>query len=142
PNLRESAVNSSHSLIIPTHAKSAPSPWGEGWGEGDRDVRTELIRLTRPRNTDHGTRNTKHASHAFSLIEILVVVALLTVIILGLLAMFHQVQKAFRESMTQVDVLEAGRATLDKLGRELSEAIPSQLPYSTASAYRSTNFFA
>src|SRR4051812_38323136 len=46
----------------------------------------------------------------FSLIEILVVVALLSVIILGLVAMFHQTQKALLSTTTQVDFLEAGRA--------------------------------
>lgn len=65
---------------------------------------------------------------AFSLIEILVAVTLLTLIILGLLAMFNQVQRAFRGSMTQVDVLEAGRAVTDMLARELEQVYPSQLP--------------
>jgi len=78
----------------------------------------------------------------FSLIEVLVVISLLTVIILGLLAMFHQVSKAFRESMTQVDILEAGRATLDRISRELQESVPLNLPYPTNGSYRGTNFFA
>ncbi len=58
---------------------------------------------------------------AFSLIEIMVVVSLMTVIVLGLMAMFGQTQRAFRSSMTQVDVLATGRATMDLLVRELEQ---------------------
>ncbi|HPC60329.1 MAG TPA: prepilin-type N-terminal cleavage/methylation domain-containing protein, partial [Verrucomicrobiota bacterium] len=54
---------------------------------------------------------------AFSLVEILVTVALLSFIVLGLLAMFHQTQRAFRSSITQTDVLEAGRALTEIIGR-------------------------
>jgi Prokaryotic N-terminal methylation motif len=72
---------------------------------------------------------------AFSLIEMMVVVALMTVIILGLMMMFGQVQRAFRASITQTDVLEGGRAVADMLSRELAEMTPS---------YQSqvTNFYA
>ncbi len=61
------------------------------------------------------------ASKAFSLLEIMVAVSLLTVIMLGLLAMFHQTQKAFRSSMTQTDVLETGRALQDMFAREIAQ---------------------
>ncbi len=72
---------------------------------------------------------------AFSLIEILVVVALLSVIIIGLVAMFGQVQRAFRTGMTQVDVLEGGRATTDLLARDLVSITPSH-------GSNAVNFFA
>jgi len=75
------------------------------------------------------------ASAAFSLIEILITSALLTFIVLGLLAMFNQTQRAFRSGMTQTDVLESGRATLDMLARELEQISPSQEAFTT-------NFFA
>src|SRR5438552_855059 len=61
------------------------------------------------------------ALSAFSLIEILITVGLLSFIILGLLLMFNQVQRAFRSSTTQADILEAGRAVADMLARELEE---------------------
>ena len=82
--------------------------------------------------------------HAFTLIEIMITVGLLTFMILGLLAMFNQTQRAFRTSMTQSDVLEAGRATIDLLARELSEMTPSQSPdmYFNGVRNRATNFFA
>jgi type II secretory pathway pseudopilin PulG len=63
----------------------------------------------------------------FTLVEILVTVALLSFIVLGLLSMFLQTQRAFRTSMTQVDVLEAGRSVTDLLARELEQITPSQL---------------
>ena len=71
---------------------------------------------------------------AFSLIEILVSVALLAVIMIGLVAMFGQTQKAFRAGLTQTDVLESGRSLTDMLGREIQEMRPSQ-------ADGVTNFF-
>jgi len=60
-------------------------------------------------------------AQAFSLIEILVAVTLLTVITVGLLAMFYQTQKAFRIGTSQVDVLESGRATMQLICRDLQQ---------------------
>jgi Tfp pilus assembly protein PilV len=81
--------------------------------------------------TPHSAFRTPHSafrtSAAFSLIEILVVVALMTIIILGLLLMFLQTQRAFTSSMTQADVLAAGRATMDMLTREIEQMTPSQM---------------
>jgi hypothetical protein len=74
------------------------------------------------------------ACGAFTLLEIMVAVSLLVVIMLGLMAMFTQTQKAFRAGMTQVDVLEGGRAAVDLLGRDLEQLAPS---YTSA-----TNFYA
>src|SRR5580765_490659 len=62
---------------------------------------------------------------AFSLIEIMVVMALLSVIVLGLLLMFDQTQRAFRSGMTQTDVLEGGRAATELISRELSQIAPA-----------------
>jgi type II secretory pathway pseudopilin PulG len=60
-------------------------------------------------------------SDAFSLIEILVAVALLAVIIVGLLAMFYQVQRAFRAGTAQSDIMEGGRATMNLLVRDFQD---------------------
>ncbi len=81
----------------------------------------------------HASRFTFHASrftpYAFTLIEILVSVALLSVIVLGLFAMFNQTQRAFRGSMNQSDILEAGRAVTEMIPRELEQMIPSRFPF-------------
>ena len=58
---------------------------------------------------------------AFSLIELLVVMTLLSFIIIGLLAVFDQTQRAFKTGMSQVDVLESGRATMDLITREVEQ---------------------
>jgi len=66
----------------------------------------------------------KPRASAFSLIEIMVAVTLLLVIVFGLLAVFSQTQRAFRTGMTQLDVLESGRALLELLNEEIQEASP------------------
>src|SRR5258706_7926530 len=62
---------------------------------------------------------------AFSLVEIMVAVGLLAVIMVGLLAMFYQTQRAFRAGMAQVDVLEGGRAAMELISRDLQEVCAS-----------------
>jgi hypothetical protein len=74
----------------------------------------------------------------------MVTVGLLTFIILGLLLMFNQTQRAFRAGMTQTDVLEAGRATLDLVSRELEQMSPAEIPDfidNSGIRRRATNFF-
>jgi len=68
---------------------------------------------------------------AFSLIELMVAVSLMTLIVLGLVVMFAQTQKAFRTSMTQTDMLEAGRIQIDMMARELSQIAPSGRAFTT-----------
>ncbi len=57
----------------------------------------------------------------------MIVVTLLAVIVLGLMAMFNQTQRAFRLGMAQTDVLAGGRLATDMISRELQEITPSQL---------------
>src|SRR5687767_12342196 len=58
---------------------------------------------------------------AFSLIEIMLAVALMTIIMLGLLAMFYQTQRAMRLGTAQVDAMGTGDAAMQLLMRELKE---------------------
>jgi len=67
----------------------------------------------------------KNPRAAFTLIEIMVVMALLSVIILGLVVMFNQTQKAFRAGMAQTDQLEGGRMFTDLLARDLQAITPT-----------------
>jgi hypothetical protein len=64
---------------------------------------------------------------AFSLIEILVTIGLLSFIILGLVAMFVQTQRAFKVGLSDTDMLETGRALSDMMARELAEMRPTQI---------------
>jgi prepilin-type N-terminal cleavage/methylation domain-containing protein len=76
---------------------------------------------------------------AFSLLEIMVAVALLAVIIVGLLAMFFQVQRAFRAGTSQVDVLEAGRGVMNFLPRELQQITATGLPVTNLAVIAAIN---
>jgi prepilin-type N-terminal cleavage/methylation domain-containing protein len=71
----------------------------------------------------------RDARRGFSLIEIMVAVSLLTVITVGLLAMFYHTQRAFRIGTSQADVLEGGRATLRMVALDLQEMYPSRIDY-------------
>jgi type II secretory pathway pseudopilin PulG len=62
---------------------------------------------------------------AFTLVEIMVVMVLLSVIVLGLTAMFNQTQRAFRAGLAQTDQLEGGRMFNDLLLRDLQQITPS-----------------
>ena len=68
------------------------------------------------------------ARRAFSLLELMVSVAILAIIIVGLLAMFNQVHRAFRSGTAQVDVMEGGRAASGVIVRELQELAATPLP--------------
>lgn len=72
---------------------------------------------------------------AFTLIEIMVVMGLLSVIVIGLMAMFNQTQRAFRAGMAQTDQLEGGRMFTDLILRDLQQITPT---YQT----NGVNFFA
>ncbi len=71
------------------------------------------------------------ARDAFSLIEVLVVTGLLSVIIIGLVLMFGQTQRAFKLGTTQVDVLESGRLVSEMMRRELSQMVPANVVNAT-----------
>ena len=72
---------------------------------------------------------TRHSSlvtrNAFTLIEILVVVVLMSLIILALMTVFNTTQTAFRASLTQTDVLEGGRAAMGMIKSDLESMTPS-----------------
>jgi type II secretory pathway pseudopilin PulG len=65
------------------------------------------------------------ASRAFSLVEVLVVITLLSLIVLALMAVFNSTQTAFRASVTQTDVLEGGRAAMDMMTSDLRQMASS-----------------
>lgn len=58
---------------------------------------------------------------AFSLMELLLAMGIMTIIIAALYGMFHHTQKALRANVAQVDVLENGRAAMEQMTRELEQ---------------------
>jgi hypothetical protein len=76
---------------------------------------------------------------AFSLVEMMVTSLLLMVIVIGLVAMFHQTQRAFIQSMSQKDYTESGRAILDMTIRDLEQITPFYS--STNVSFYATNNF-
>jgi prepilin-type N-terminal cleavage/methylation domain-containing protein len=61
--------------------------------------------------------------HAFSLIEIMLAVALMTIIMLGLLAMFYQTQRAMRVGNAQVNVMGTGDAAIHLMANEIKQVV-------------------
>ena len=75
----------------------------------------------KPHHDIHSSMRSYSGRRAFSLIEVMVAVSLLSFIIVGLLAMFFQVQRAFRAGTAQADIMEGGRATMGLIVRDLQE---------------------
>jgi type II secretory pathway pseudopilin PulG len=82
------------------------------------------------------------APRAFTLVEILVVVVLMSLIVLALMAVFSSTQAAFRASITQTDVLEGGRAAMGMLKSDFESMAPSfgQSNQPVANGYIPVNF--
>jgi competence protein ComGC len=69
----------------------------------------------------HNLRRTGSSRLAFTVVELLVAVSIMTLIVLALYNMFDQTQKALRGNVAQVDVLEGGRASSELMSRELEQ---------------------
>jgi hypothetical protein len=78
---------------------------------------------------------------AFSLVEIIIVAGLLSIILLGLMVMFGQTQRAFRTGMTQTDVLESGRMATDMIVRELEQVTPAYQVFGTNYSIKPNFYF-
>jgi prepilin-type N-terminal cleavage/methylation domain-containing protein len=71
------------------------------------------------------TRNPHAGTAGFSLVEVLTSVAILSIIVIVLLGVFYQTQRAFRSGVTQVDIFEGARSMMQLVSRELQELTPS-----------------
>ena len=85
---------------------------------------SSAVRLDSVSGSRRSTLDARPAS-AFTLIEVMVVMTLLSLIVLVLMAVFNSTQAAFRASVTQADVLESGRATMDLMASDLKQMSPS-----------------
>lgn len=71
------------------------------------------------------SRSSRDHSQAFSLMELLLAVSISIIIIGALYTIFHHTQRALIASVTQVDVLESGRAAMDIITRDLAQITAS-----------------
>src|SRR5947208_10900863 len=70
-------------------------------------------------------------SRAFTIVELLVAISVLTLIVLVLYGLFDQVQRALRGNVAQVDVLEGRRSAMQLMAGELEQMDAGNLPAST-----------
>ena len=82
---------------------------------------------TCPRDRRWAVFNPRGTEAAFTIVELMVSVSIMSLIVFGLYQMFNQTQRALRNNITQVDVLESGRAALNMMARELEQISPSQI---------------
>ncbi len=68
---------------------------------------------------------------AFTVVELMVAISVMTLIVLVLYGLFDQTQRAMRGNVSQVDVLEGGRATMDMISRDLEQMRASNVPFAT-----------
>ncbi|HSY19099.1 MAG TPA: prepilin-type N-terminal cleavage/methylation domain-containing protein [Candidatus Acidoferrales bacterium] len=101
PAISNSAVGQAFSRQVGTSSRNFPVPCFSVGGT--------------PR---HQTPNPRPHS-AFSLVEVLIVITLLALIVLALMDVFSSTQRAFRASVTQVDVLEGSRAAMELITADL-----------------------
>jgi len=62
---------------------------------------------------------------AFTIVEMLVTLVLLSLIVLALMAVFNSTQNAFRASLTETDILESGRMAMGLIADDLEKMTPS-----------------
>ncbi len=78
---------------------------------------------------------------AFTMVEMLVTLALLSFIVLALMTVFNSTQKAFRTSLTQTDILESGRLAMGLITSDLEAMTPSSSPINTNSFWNYSDPF-
>jgi len=87
-----------------------------------------------------------YITDGFTLVEVLVVLALLSLIVFALMAVFAATQRAFRASITQSDSLGGGRAVMDLIASDMEGMTPSNGQANTnsypAAFTNAQNFFA
>ncbi len=92
-----------------------------------RDGKPARVRAVFSRHLSPVTRHIP----GFTLVEVMVVMVLLSLIVLALMAVFDSTQTAFRAGVTQTDVLESGRATMDLMAADVRIMAPSYGRFNT-----------
>jgi prepilin-type N-terminal cleavage/methylation domain-containing protein len=78
---------------------------------------------------------------AFTLIELMVAIAIMGVIVFALYNMFNQTQKAMRSNETQSDVSEKARAVIEMVSREIEQSQPTYVSTLVEGIARQENNF-
>ncbi len=102
-------------LPIERYLGRASSPLAAGGAHG----------VTRPTHSIVNRKSQIVNVRAFSLVEILTTMALLSLIVLALMTIFNSTQKAFRNSLTQTDILESGRMAMGLITGDLGGMTPA-----------------
>jgi type II secretory pathway pseudopilin PulG len=108
--------------------------------------KTEGQNSTSARPTSEDRREAVSDRAAFSMVELMVTMSLLTLIVFALMAVFSSTQQAFRSSVTQTDVLEGSRAAMDLIATDLhgltpSDGVSNHMTLSGNTSYGAVNFF-
>jgi type II secretory pathway component PulJ len=103
----------------------AVSPLTAGGAHGVTRPTNSIVNSDNSRARDGSRCRKSQIVNAFTLVEILVVVVLMSLIILALMAVFNGTQAAFRASITQSDVLEGGRSVMGLLKGDLESMTPT-----------------
>jgi prepilin-type N-terminal cleavage/methylation domain-containing protein len=86
-------------------------------------------------------RETKRRQNGFSLIEVLLVVAILSVVLAVVFTQLANMQKKYRTEETKVDMTQVTREMLDEVARDLHQSgFPSSRVYTIAPADTASNF--
>src|SRR5208282_3833403 len=103
---------------------AARSPVNDG-AHGVTRPTGSIVNSDKSRARDGSRCRQSSIVNAFTLVEILVVVVLLSFIILALMTVFNATQTAFRASITQTDVMEGGRSAMGLIKSDLESMTPS-----------------
>ncbi len=110
-------------FLIPVRPWDLPLKGSRNPGKVGRvELKTEHLNLKASRKSYIVNRKSRGG---FTLVEIMVVLALLSLIVFALMAVFGVTQRAFRASLTQTDSLEGGRAVMDLIAADLEAMTPS-----------------
>ncbi len=90
-----------------------------------------VVRSSGMRRFRHGQGCGSRRALGFTVVELMVAISVMTLIVLVLYGLFDQPQKAMRGNVSQVDVLEGGRAAMDMIGTDMEQMRASNVRFAT-----------
>ena len=83
------------------------------------------------RTLRRGGTNAAGRAPGFTVVELMVAISVMTLIVLVLYGLFDQTQRAMRGNVSQVDVLEGGRAAMDMIATDMEQMQASNVRSAT-----------